>query len=558
MLKKLYVKMRQQLRNGNKKQWQKEKLPQASLMQMLEPRLMFDGAAVETVNISDNVSSEEQNYILNAINDNEQAKATATLLNAIEKGAENLQIDYSQFKEVVIIDARVEDPHVLVQNISREAAVEVIATSKDGVDEIASILQKYQNLDAVHIISHGDQGELHLGNADLNLSNIGSYAAQLSQWGQALTQSGDILFYGCDVAEGLTGQRFIDQLKSYTNADIAASIDATGNSTNNADAELEVKQNINVSEIINFNQYQHVLNANVEPTISELLELKDVASDGAANDFLGNSVKVSDDGSTMVVGAHGDDDNGSAAGAVYIYSWDGSNWTNEEKIVASDGVANDYFGWTVDISEDGNTVIVGAYGDDDKGSNAGSGYIYKRDNSSSPWVETKILAIGGVTDDHFGYSLALSADGNTAVVSARLDDDGGVDSGSVYIYQYNGVAWQFLTKQVASDDVAYDYFGMSVAASYDGSTIVVGAIGDDDHGSVSGAIYIYNNWDPIAEAFSETKLTAGDGAADDEFGIAVDVAADGRTIVVGARYDDDQGSNSGSAYIFEFNGAQWI
>ena len=97
MLKKLYVKMRQQLRSGNKvnaseAQGLKEKLPQASLMQMLEPRLMFDGAAIETVNISDNVSSEEQNYILNAVNDNEQAKATATLLNAIEKSAENLQI----------------------------------------------------------------------------------------------------------------------------------------------------------------------------------------------------------------------------------------------------------------------------------------------------------------------------------------------------------------------------------------------------------------------------------------------------------------------------------
>ena len=117
----------------------------------------------------------------------------------------NLQIDYSQFKEVIIIDARVEDPHVLIQNISREAAVEVIATSKDGVDEIASILQKYQNLDAVHIISHGDQGELHLGNIDLNLSNIESYQAQLAQWGQALTQSGDILFYGCNVSSGETG-----------------------------------------------------------------------------------------------------------------------------------------------------------------------------------------------------------------------------------------------------------------------------------------------------------------------------------------------------------------
>ena len=561
MLKKLYVKMRQQLRDGSKsntgkEKWLKEKLPQASLMQMLEPRLMFDGAAIETVNISDDVSSEEQNYILNAIDENEQAKATATLLNAIEKGAENLQIDYSQFKEVVIIDARVEDPHVLIQNISREAAVEVVSSSKDGVDAIADILQKYQNLDAVHIISHGDQGELHLGNTDLNLSNIDNYEMQLAQWGQALSQSGDILFYGCNVAEGEAGQSFIDQLKTYTDADIAASTDATGYSTSNADADLEIKQNVNVSEIVNFNQYQHVLDANVDPTISELLELKDVASDGAASDYLGHAAKISADGSTMVVGAYGDDDNGGSSGSVYIYSWDGSNWSNEEKLTASDGAVNDYFGYAVDISEDGNTIIVGAYGDDDKGSNAGSSYIYKRDNSSSPWVESKILAIGGVASDQFGFSVAMSGDGNTAVISSRLDDDGGIDSGSVYVYQYNGVSWQFLTKQVSSDDVAYDYFGESVALSYDGSTIVVGAYGDDDEGSASGSVYIYN-WDESSSEFTETKLTAGDGAADDHFGASVAVAADGRTIVVGSRYDDDQGTNSGAAYIYDFNGIAW-
>ena len=272
MLKKLYVKMRQQLRNGNKKQWSKESLPQASLMQMLEPRLMFDGAAVETVNISDSVSAEEQNYILNAINDNEQSKATATLLNAIEKGAENLQIDYSQFKEVIIIDARVEDPHVLIQNISREAAVEVIATSKDGVDEIASILQKYQNLDAVHIISHGDQGELHLGNIDLNLSNIESYQAQLAQWGQALTQSGDILFYGCNVSSGETGVLFVKKIHQYTSADIASSDDFSGSQSLGGDNVLESTHGkIEQDTIIDItSEYKHLLELSTTTVLNNL------------------------------------------------------------------------------------------------------------------------------------------------------------------------------------------------------------------------------------------------------------------------------------------------
>ena len=93
-----------------------------------------------------------------------------------------------------------------------------------------------------------------------------------------------------------------------------------------------------------------------------------VASDGAASDQFGISVSMSGDGNTAVIGAYGDDDKGSDSGSAYIFVRNGNVWTQQSKLVASDGAASDRFGNSVSISGDGNTAIVGAYGDDGKGS----------------------------------------------------------------------------------------------------------------------------------------------------------------------------------------------
>ncbi|WP_119329562.1 BspA family leucine-rich repeat surface protein, partial [Cysteiniphilum halobium] len=215
---------------------------QPFLLQELEPRYMFDGAAIEAVDLADGVSEQEQIYILNALKQNENAQATESLLEAIEANSEGFTTDYSQFTEVMIIDSRVKDPHILIESVSRHASIEVITSEVDGVDAIAHILAKYQNLEAIHIVSHGAEAQLQLGNVDLTASNLMDYQAQLAQWGQALTEQGDILFYGCNVAEGDKGQAFIDALTALTSADIAASIDFTGQVNNVVDWDLEYEK----------------------------------------------------------------------------------------------------------------------------------------------------------------------------------------------------------------------------------------------------------------------------------------------------------------------------
>ena len=182
-----------------------------------------------------------------------------------------------------------------------------------------------------------------------------------------------------------------------------------------------------------------------------------------------------------------DDDNGNNSGSADIdeRQADGS-WSETAKLTASDGDVNDYFGRSVAIS--GDTALVGAHLNDDNGSMSGSAYIYQRQADGS-WGETsKLTATDGDSGDYFGHSVAIS--GDTALVGAYQDDDNGSDSGSAYLYQRQADgSWSEVAKLTASDGAAGDRFGFSVAIS--GDTALVGAYQDDDNGDSSGSAYIY-------------------------------------------------------------------
>ena len=271
------------------------------------------------------------------------------------------------------------------------------------------------------------------------------------------------------------------------------------------------------------------------------------ATNGGGGDEFGNSVAM--DGDTVVVGATGDDDNGSNAGAAYVFTKPPTGWataTETAKLTGSDGAPDDdLFGYSVAV--DGDTVVVSAYGDDDSGGGSGAAYLFVK--PATGWTSTntaaKLTAYDGAGGDRFGKSVAV--DGDTVVVGAWTDDDNGDQSGSAYLFTKPGTGWATATetsKLTASEGDDDDRFGTSVAV--DGDRLAVGASGDDDKGSQSGSVYVYKResgaWSRIA------KLKASDGATNDEFGISV--AVDGDTVVVGAHWDDDNGSKSGSAYVY--------
>jgi hypothetical protein len=212
-------------------------------------------------------------------------------------------------------------------------------------------------------------------------------------------------------------------------------------------------------------------------------QAKLTANDADAVDEFGKSVSIN--GDYAVVGAMGNFLDGEDEGSAYIFVRNGADWTQQAKLTAEDAAAGDEFGCSVSIS--GDYAVIGACGDDDDGSCSGSAYIFARDGED--WVQqAKLTANDAEAVDYFGCSVSISED--HAVIGALYDDDGGDKSGSVYIFVREDDNWTQLAKLTAEDAAAGDEFGCSVSIS--GDYAVIGACGDDDDGWSSGSAYIYN------------------------------------------------------------------
>jgi len=341
------------------------------------------------------------------------------------------------------------------------------------------------------------------------------------------------------------------------NTIVWAATDATGNTT-------ECEQNVFVEareEVCNNldDDCDGMIDEDVAGGLSELV--KTLSTDGASGDSYGVSVDIS--GNYAIVGAHMDDDKGTSSGAAYILTFDGTTWTQQKKIVPTDGAAGDLFGESVAINEDGSLVIVGAREDDDRGTNSGSAYIYGRNvGGTNNWgLVKKLTAADGAAYDRFGFSVDIR--GNYAAVGAPQDDDFVAPStivgnkGSAYIFEQNTGGlnnWGQLQKRTATDGTFFDEFGTSVSLGTSGARhyLLVGAPKDDEAGinSNSGAAFIFrddmggvNGWGQIK------KVLPSDPAFDDNFGISVSIS--GQHALVGANLEDNSGfNNNGSAYVF--------
>ncbi len=238
---------------------------------------------------------------------------------------------------------------------------------------------------------------------------------------------------------------------------------------------------------------------------------------------------------------------------VAVPTWSGS-LVEVAKLSAADGLEDDQFGYSVAVS--GDTALIGVRFDDDdaNGLESGSAYVFTR--SGTTWSQqARLTAADGSDRDWFGVRVAL--EGDTAVVPADADDSdvNGVDSGSVYVFTRSGSTWTQQAKLTASDGAAVDLFGYSVALS--GDTVLIGARFDDDdvNGDNSGSVYVFTR---SGTSWSQqAKLTAADGGAGDEFGYSVALAGDTAVITANADDSDVNGVDSGSAYVFTRSGTDW-
>ena len=277
--------------------------------------------------------------------------------------------------------------------------------------------------------------------------------------------------------------------------------------------------------------------AYVFDTTTRLQVAKLLPKDGAAGDWFGGSVAIS--GTTAIVGAYYDDENGYKSGSAYLF--DVGTGQQLAKLLPGDGAAYDYFGECVAIS--GKTAIVGAWGDDDKGSISGSAYLF---DVTTGQQTAKLVPEDGAAYDYFGGAVAIN--GTTAIVAAWGDSDNGKFSGSAYVF--DATTGTQLAKLLPQDGAADDHFGGSVAIN--GKIAIVGACWDDDNGEQSGSAYLFD----VSTGRQLAKLRAQDGAASDQFGRSV--AISGTTAIVGAVWDEDNGYKSGSAYLFDVTTGQQL
>ena len=264
-------------------------------------------------------------------------------------------------------------------------------------------------------------------------------------------------------------------------------------------------------------------------------------NDGGSWDWFGWSVAIS--GATAIVGAPSDNDNGDDSGSAYLF--DTTTGTQIAKLLPDDGWFGDSFGNSVAIS--GTIAIVGAHlHNNDQGDNSGSAYLF--DTTTGRQI-VKLLPDDGAPGDLFGNSVAIGGGPGkkVAIVGARGDGDNGDGSGSAYLFDTS--TGQQIAKLLPDDGAAFDYFGFSVAIS--GVTTIVGAIGDDDNSSASGSAYLLDT----TTGQQIAKLLPNDGATLDFFGFSV--AISGATAIVGAFGDDDNGTISGSAYLFDASSCPW-
>jgi hypothetical protein len=296
-----------------------------------------------------------------------------------------------------------------------------------------------------------------------------------------------------------------------------------------------------------------------------------VGDNFAEGDQFGYSIALSDDGNTLAVGAIGEDSNATGingdqsdnsanqSGAAYVFTRSGTTWSQQAYIKSSMTRPNVLFGYSVAVSENGNTLAVAEYDAD-----RGKGALYVLTRSAGTWShQARLQADNAENGDSLGYSMAISDDGNTIAAGAADEDclipginPAGCDkdqpmdnsSGAAYVFVRNGATWTQQAFLKSSNPAKQDWFGVRIAISGDGNTVAVGAPNedsaskgingkqDDNNAAEAGAVYYFTRTG--ATWVQQAYVKASNTRAGDEFGTSLALSGDGRTLLVGARGED--------------------
>lgn len=280
-------------------------------------------------------------------------------------------------------------------------------------------------------------------------------------------------------------------------------------------------------------------------------DAKIVPEDGESEDRFGVSIDASDDGSTVVIGSRNADEGAENTGAAYVYVHEDKSWVQQATLTATDANRQDSFAFSVSLSDDGSTALVGARWDDGaNGPSRGSAYVFERESGS--WTQrTKLTAENGLPKDRFGWSVALSGDGSTALVGAPGNNHPDVENpGSAHVFERSPEGWSERAELAPTDSDFAPGFGRAVALATDGGDALVTANGHVEFVETPDSAFVFGRTDE--EWVQRSRLFPEDNRPEDQFGDTAAFAGDGSTALVGA-----PGKGSGAAYVFETDGTNW-
>lgn len=561
----------------------------------LEPRVLLDAAAVETASMVADAASESL------------APDTADSIDALSAAfggnIQNSNLSAANgASEILFVDAGVDDYASLITGLGSNVEVHVL----DGTDwagQIQAVLGRRDgDVGAIHIVSHGEAGVLELGNDNISAANVANYSRVWSAMNQALASGGDLLIYGCDVGAGESGQALVRALSDYTGADVAASDDRSGVATLGGDWDLEVKHGQVETAALYSQESTDFMGLLVDSWVQDTeisvgtsavgitrtydatngyrdwkfigtsgsnrveVYLRDPAT-GAWAKFGGNltgdgsglfGYDIAAAGNRLVVSAP-EYNNGTKDGRIYIYNWNGTNWTTGIQTIGSrdavnsgddgdgggDG-ADDRFGFSVDMAWNGNyttpeyRMIVGQPHEDwwnsewydwslNERPDAGVAFVYSATTGNFAYSHEFVSMVNGGTtgaNDRFGDAVAATYDASKSTWWYAVGS-----TGRDFVRLYSGtsttVVNSFAWDSGGPNDISMDDDYMVIARSADVQAYKLNAAG--------------TSWGAIGSAFGAGGAVV---SIDD-----TDQSAAGDSVYGNARLIYS-GTISGSAYTY--------
>ena len=292
---------------------------------------------------------------------------------------------------------------------------------------------------------------------------------------------------------------------------------------------------------------------NVTESAYTISQLGDDIDGEAAGDRSGRVVSISADGTRIAIGAYTNDgSSGVASGHVRVYEWNSATPAWEQVGSDIDGeAAGDQSGYSVSMSSDGSRVAIGAWANDGNGTDAGHVRVYAE--SGGTWTQVGADIDGEAASDRSGSSVSMSSDGTRVAIGA-IHNNGA--AGHVRVFYDNAGTWTQLGLDI-DGEAAYDFSGLAEALSMsrDGTHVAIGATGNDGSSDASGHVRVYK-WNNVS--WTQVGQDIDGEAANDQSGNHVSMSSDGTRVAIGANYNDDNGSASGHVRVYEWNSVTWI